>query len=326
MMQSSLIAIAILGGTLCSPANSLHLEGLPGVPYRPPPHVEVVCAATNLLPDGLWIYRAVPQEFSPAALSNLMSLCEFQWINLNKPTTSDIADKKLIRFTDKKQRWTRCLEIAPTLGWIEYNADSAPTPAANNVPNPAELEKLAFNILFQLGIDRSLLCDKRSGYETVRGRISPDGHRLSTNVVSRGISCARQIDGVESRNAACFLLVVESNAKIKRLLLNWRRLLPYEPHLVATANELAESIKSGHATLPPQSGNMAGLDTAAKLTVTDITLRYFDIKGSQALDFSYPFAALTLQASLPGTNTLTFYLQCPILSTNRLLSSRSLKH
>lgn len=325
-VKGSVVALALLASTLCCPADSFRLDGLQGMAYRPGTNIEVVWAATNMLPAALWIYKVAPQEFSTAIVSNLMSICDFHWKNLNKITDSDVADQKLICLTDRKQRWTRCLEIAPTLGWIEYNADSDPTAFSNSAPSKAEVEKVANNVLFELGIDRSLVCEKHNGYETVRGKLSPDGHRLSTNVISRGISFSRKIDGIESQNVACFMLVVESNGRIKRLLLNWRHLLPYEPRILATANEIIDSIKAGRAILPPQSGDLSGIDEAVRLTITDIMLRYYDTKGSKPLDFSYPFAAVKVLASIERTNTVSFCLECPILSTNRFLLKEVLKH
>ena len=99
-----------------------------------------------------------------AVVSNLMSICEFDWKDMAKKTDTGIPDKNLIWFSDKKANWTRYLEIAPSLGWIQFNADSDSKVSTNGVPNDAEAEKLALEILFRLGIDRSLICDGHTSY------------------------------------------------------------------------------------------------------------------------------------------------------------------
>jgi len=322
-MKRWIVGTVIWWWCFCCSADTFRLDGLQGDPYRPQTNVVMTWAATNELPRGLWIYKAVPQEFSMAVVSNVMSICNFGWNNRRSRFDRDIADKNLISFTDKQDNWTRYLEIAPTLGWIEYNADSEVS--TNEVPSKAEVRQLALDVLFGMGIDRSLVCDEHNGYQTVQGKLSRDGHRLTTNVVERGISFARQIDGIESKNSACFELIVEGDARIRRLLLNWRHLIPQEPHLVATPNEIMDSIRVGQATLPLQSGDVAGVDNARKLIITDVMLRYFDNKGSKPLDFSYPFAAVKVLANLDGTNTATFYLLCPILSTNQSIPRWGLK-
>lgn len=315
-MKSVAAALFLFGYCLCCPAEAYRLDGLEGVSFRPHTNAVVVWAATNELPGELWIYKVVPQEFSMAVVSNVMALCEFQWNNLRKPIDPDIEDKKLITFTDKKQQWTRYLEIAPTLGWIEYNAGQDPKTSSNGVPSKAEMETLARNALFQLGIDRSLVCDKHNVFETEQGKLSRDGRRLTTNIVARGISLTRLIDGIEPRNVVSFRMIVEGNMRLTQLILNWRHLSPHEPHLVSTPNEIVHSVRSGYAKLPPQPADLSGMDSAVKLRITDVMLRYFDGKGSKSLEFSYPFAALKVLGSFEGTNTTTFFLECPILSTN----------
>jgi len=214
-----------LGFNLVSLADSFRLEGLQGNKYYPSTNTEIVWAATNEIPNGLWTYKVVPQNVSMAVVSNLMSLCGFEWANLTKKQDADVPDKNLIRFVDKKENWTRYLEIAPTFGWIEYHADSNSKVSVEYVPNSVDAGKLALDVLFQMGIDRSLLCDKHE-HLTVRGELSHEGQKMTTNVISRGISYSRQIDGVESRNSACFIIDFESHSRITHFWLNWRNLLP----------------------------------------------------------------------------------------------------
>ena len=146
--------------------------------------------------------------------------------------------------------------------------------------------------------------------------MSRDGQKLTTNVVSRGFSFARNIDGIESRNSGGFTIVFGSHEKIQRLTLSWRSLLPYESCSVLTPKEIIGLIRQGQTIIPRQRYDVTGIDQAAKLTVTDVSLRYFDNIGHKPLDLSYPFAAIKVSADLHGTNTAEFYLECPVLADN----------
>jgi hypothetical protein len=314
-MKIFIFALIILVGSLCSPAGSFRLEGLEGKTYQPSTNVEIAWAATNELPRGLWVYKVIPQTFSMAVVTNLMAIGGFEWKNLVKSPKSRLPDKDLFCFRDKKEYWTRCLTIAPTIGWIEYFANDTDSKApVEDVPSKVEVEKLALDVLFQMGIDRSLLCYKRNGYETIAGKLSRDGQKLTTNVVSRGISYDRQIDGVRSGGIG-FYIDFESHAKITRFWLEWRNLLPYAAHPTLTTNQIIDEIKAGHA-IGTFSEDLSGLDQVKKLTVVKMTPYYFDDELYKPFDFTYPYAELELVADFGNTNTTTLYLQCPILSTN----------
>lgn len=314
MIKTFITTATILAGSFASPADSFRPEG---ASYQPSTNIEIVWQATNTLPHGLWVYKAIPQNFSTAVISNLMAIGGFDWKNLLKRPDSYIPDKNLFRFVNKKQNWTSYIVVAPTFGWIEYFGDdtNSPLKLPEGVPSKAEAERLASDVLFQLGIDRSLLCDKRSGYETVGGKLSPDGQRRTTNVYSRGVSYSRQIDGVESRNSACFIIEFGSHAQIMHFWLNWRNLLPYEAHSTLAPDQMIEAIKDGRAKAWFFWEDLSGLNQAKKLTVVKMTPYYSDAPGMKPLDFMHPYAKLDLVADF-GTNTSPVYLQCPILSTN----------
>jgi hypothetical protein len=74
-----------------------------------------------------------------------------------------------------------------------------------------------------------------------------------------------------------------------------------------------------------QDFDWAGSLKAARLTITDVRLYYFDRPGMEQLDFTYPYAELQIAAESGQTNTNTFYLLCPILSTNSFDSAQTSK-
>jgi hypothetical protein len=317
MARIFIFVLTVLCGSFSSPADSFRLEGLEGQSYQPPTNVEIIWKATNDLPNGLWVYKVIPQEFPMAVVTNLMTIGGFEWRNLVKPSDPPVPDKNLICFRDKKQNWTRFLNIAPTMGWVEYydGTGSARDPI-NGVPSKEEAEKLALDILFRLGVDRSLLCHEKTNYDTIQGKLSRDGQMLTTNVVSRGISFARRIDGIESRGS-CFMVDFGRYAKVEHFFFSWRNLLPSEAHLTLTPKQIIDEIKDGHVLSFPWE-DLTGLDNIKKLAVVKMTPYYFDKLGTESLDYMYPYADLEVVADLEGTNTATFYFQCPILSTNAI--------
>src|SRR5450759_1041822 len=149
--------LAILGGSFNSSADLFRLKGLDGSAFQPATNVDIVWRATNDLPRALWVYKPIPQNFPMAVVSNLMAIGHFNWKNLTKEPDSFIPDRDLLRFVNKKEDWTSYLESAPAFGWIEYYAAPNSEPPYEGVPSRAEAKKLALDIFFKTGFDRSLL-------------------------------------------------------------------------------------------------------------------------------------------------------------------------
>ena len=91
--------------------------------------------------ERIVVYKAIPQNFSTAAISYLMAIGGFDWKNLLKRPDSYIPDKNLFRFVNKKQNWTSYVVVAPTFGWIEYSGDDTNSPLKLPVAFPAKLKQ-----------------------------------------------------------------------------------------------------------------------------------------------------------------------------------------
>jgi hypothetical protein len=236
------------------------------------------------------------------------------------------ADKDAIYFRDTRTAWNHALLIAPSLGWIQYfDESSSAREPVEGVPDDAEVERLALDCLLRLGIDQSLLADKpRSRYPAIQGKLAPDGKRTTRQVFQRGISLVRRIDGILDAGKS-FWIHFGSHARIKDFDLVWRNLSPHELRPLASPAEVIALIREGRAVAPMQDFDWAGSLKAARLTITDVRLYYFDRPGMEQLDFTYPYAELQIAAESGQTNTNTFYLLCPILSTNSFDSAQTSK-
>lgn len=318
VMRNLVIALIIVAGLPCL-ADPLRLDTAalpPGERYQPPATVQVIWQATNDLPKALWVYRVIPQTFPTAVITNLLAIGHLQATDAAKPPSNLSPDRNLMYFRDKKTTRNHSLLIAPALGWVQYmdQSDSARDPV-EGVPDDAKVETLALDCLLRLGIDRSLLADKpRSRYPAVQGKLDSHRQKLTEEVFQRGISFVRRVDGVPDAGKS-FWIEFGNRGKIKRFELVWRNLSPHQIRALASPDEVIALIREGRAVAPMQDFDWTASLHATQLTITDVRLYYFDRPGMQPLDFMYPYAELELAAHF-GTNTSTFYLTCPILSSN----------
>ncbi len=313
-MMRFCLPLILLGIVTSSPAESLRLEGSA---FRVPTNCDIVWSATNPLPRGLWIYKVMPEAFTAAVVSNAMAIGHFQMENLTKSDGSQFQDKHLIYFWNKNEfDRPRFLSIAPTLGMMKYVSRKDSTVAVEDVPTSAEAETLARDVLFQLGIDRSLLADRiRHGYDETSSPIDRQSHPLgSPQVVTRGLSFERRVDGIALSADWCFLIHFGSHGRIEDFTLRWRNLLPSESHGVLARDEIIQTIKSGQAVMPEQFYDTSGLKQARNLTIVKAIPRYYDGTGKQALPFLWPYLELEVQAELASKATSVFVLRSPILS------------
>jgi hypothetical protein len=321
MFRSPLIKVSALIGAIIlsilnSPAESFRLEG---EFFQPPTNFPIVWKATNAMPSGLWIYKVMPEAFSAAVVSNAMRIGHFEMKDVSKTSEaqSPLKDKHLIYCYNRNEFGKpRFLYIAPTVGAMEYGSQRDYKATVESVPTSEETERLARDVLFQLGIDRSLLAEKvRNGYDEISTKIDPKTHQLSgtPQVVMRGISFERRIDGVPLSSSWCFLIHFRSHGTIEDFTLHWRNFLPSESHRTLTPAEIIEMIKSGQSVFPSQAGaSKQEVSEAKMLTVVKVTPRYFNGSGKEWIDFLYPYADLEIAANVDA-DTVTFHLNCPIL-------------
>jgi hypothetical protein len=314
------LTILFLSVCVSSPADSIRLEG---EPFRPSTNTEVIWnAPTNDWPTGLWIYKVMPEAVSAAVVSNAMMLGHFTMKDFSRSTHPVIKDKDLIYFYHQDaQNLRRHLFIAPDLGAIEYASERDYSAPVEDAPTADQAEKLARDVLFQLGVDRSLVCNPKPGYDetSIRYKYDKEAHKMilpgTTNTVVRGIAFQRRIDGVLESGSWCFMIHFRSHGEIEDFSLYWRNILPQKSYPTVSPAQIVGMIKNGQTQLPPQFDDVNGVADAKTLTVTKLTPRYYTGTGKESLDALRPYANLEVSANF-GTNISTFFLTCPILSTN----------
>jgi hypothetical protein len=307
---------AVIAIGFSSPADSFRLEG---EPFQPPTNCPIIWdAGTNRLPSGLWIYKVMPEAFSASVVSNAMALGHFQIRDLSRTEHPLLNDKHLIYFQNKNEHGKpRFLFIAPTVGAMEFSSQKDYTAPIEAVPTSEQTEQLARDILFQLGIDSSLLAERvRNGYDETSTKMDRKGNPLgSPQVVTRGISFERRVDGIPLSDTWCFLIHFGNRGTIEDFKLRWRNLLPHESRRLVTASQIVEMIKTGQSVFPPQVGaSPQQISQAKSVTVAKMTPRYFNGSGKEWIDYLYPYADLEMTADFGDGNVGTFYLGCRILA------------
>lgn len=293
-----------------------------GENFQPNADVEVVWSAiTTNLPNELWVYKTVPQNFSPAVVSNLMTIGGFQWQNLYKRDrfSASLPDTNLITFR-RSEPSSRTLYISAAQGWINFHATTDERGPLEGVPSREEAEKLALKYLFLFGIDRSQIADKPRGQSLVtQEAYRYHGEMIPAGLAQRGTYLVRIIDGVKMYGTGMqggFYIEFGNHGIVRNFDLTWRGLLPYEAHPVASGDEIVSEIKNGKGSIPaggtPEATSFSGLK---KMTVKKITPYYAGANGREPQEFVTPFAELEITAETVNTN-FSFQLHCPILSTN----------
>ena len=309
-------AVAALSAFAAGPA----LDGPPflaqeiGVEWRAP---------TNRWPSTIWVHKTVPQNFSPSAVSNLMTLGGFT----KKDQTHiegqpPFKDKRLKYFANKRR--TRHLGIFPPLGYLYYRDDEATLigrERAKGVPTEAEAVGLALQYLERLGIQRSELVHKEDGSgiyvaRTVdtRGWFDETNQEQVKEVIRRGVSFVRQVDGISLTGLGTdggLNIAFTVGGKVASLQLIWRNFQRHELHKACSPAQMVERIKQGQAKVHPfHSGRLSG---ARVLTINKATPVYLGADGETSKELMFPFASLEGEMEFDDGRKVPIALKCPML-------------
>ena len=276
---------------------------------------------TNRLPEMLWIYKVVPQNFSEAVISNLMAVASFTMKD-RKPGIPDqppFKDKSILYF--ENQDGSKHLGIFPNLGWIDYNdsaASAGATNAVKSVPSEDETMRLALKYFTMFGIDSSQLSikpetgelrvfrslDRRYSYNETTGK-GPE------EITLRGLSIPRRIDRIDIGGIGAYggvNISFGNEGKIFYMSLVWRNLKPYQLHRVISPEEIISLLKSNRIALPPVVGG--DLTRVKEITITNLTPIYDGKTGDEFEDVVSPFVRADAVANLGHTN-VQFQFICP---------------
>jgi hypothetical protein len=276
-------------------------------------------ALSNAFPTSAWIYRLLPNQFSPSAISCLMALGPF--------TQKDMLRSNANEILFVKPGNAKNLSLSFHIGAIGYQTLHAygPTNLAKAVPQMAELPQLTTNFLKEIGISISDIEKKPDG--------SPNFHfseplteyfvsnRFITNIAFRTVSFRRSVDGASWTGANtggdCDVEFGEYG-KPSMIWLSWRNLQRYKVYSTATPSLITNWIRHGKAVQ-----NMISMDaepinwrTIKSLTVTEAKLSYYAGGPFEPSDWLMPFVALWTTVDT-GIGKINVEIDCPIIDETK---------
>jgi hypothetical protein len=265
-------------------------------------------APSNGVPTTARIFHVVPTRYSPETISNLLWLGGLAEKNKIRPTQDGVfAGKGVLTYGDEER--TRHLDIIPSEGTVALTRVGvivAPTKeAVKGVPGTNEAVHAAFDLLPMLGISKSEVATNIPGKpipytfldQTAFHKNKATG-KVESNVVSRGVSLCRQIDGIPVWGDAGVFALFGNEGKIANVTATWRSIQPRGVCQIPTAAEFVARIKSG-ASLIRKNQIRAPFK---KLTIDRVELFYWESDGSEHQSSIYPFAVLEAATDQQGEN------------------------
>lgn len=306
----------LLGGVKCWAA----LPITPGVPFKPGAADVVWAAATNDLPDSIWVYRTVKHEFPPTVVSNLMWLGGFSKRDAAKsPVAGDLRDKDSLYFTNKEG--TRRLGIYPSVGCIEYSDETALASmmeSPKDIPSEEQAYQLGLKYARFVGVDSSQFARKPGSTELRVYRLKTErsytdrkrGERIVGAVDLCGVCFVRCIDSIEFTGlgtAGGVVVEFGDEGKVHQLRVNWRNFQPHRLLAFPDPQEFAERIRNGLAVaIDPIPAKIN------KVTITKVAPFYQGLAPDERQPLLYPLADVELNLDVDGTNQF-LRVTCPIV-------------
>jgi hypothetical protein len=311
LLLSSVISLTAAGTSTNGSASSVPIE----VKWQIP---------TNSWSDQLWIYKVVPQNFAPAVINNLLTLCGFTEKDKTKVPSFLIENDKATIFYGELEGKSKHLTICPTLGYIDYLDPKAEASSqlqmVQNVPNEKVTMQLGLKHLRLLGIDVSQIARKSDGGElALHLEKNTFTYFDKTNKLeisktnSFGVLFNRSIDGIGVGGVGLWggvKISFGNNAKVRQMQVCWRNLEPYELKNCLSLQEIAEQIRIGKIILY-HLGTKTAYPTKLlqKLTITRATPFYDGKYMDEPMDYVSPHAKFQGVAD-DGKTTNSVWFEC----------------
>lgn len=285
-MRLILVTTAVVQGVLalCAHGVTLPFEQEYVEPFYAP-KAKIVWAATNPLPVTARIFKVVPANFSPTALSNLAAM-------------GGTAD--------------------PKRGRMNLYRETDGNLPLEKVPDRARAYELGTNLLAKLEIPANeMMSDEgkpRAGYYAgTRGRMDKATRQMITEPRSMGVEFQRVIEGVQCFGQ-CVRIQFESQEAMTQLEVRWHGLQREKTCAVATTDQIISWIKEGRARAHPvETTGQRWINVAdiKKATIRQARLCY-DADPIQSR--LYPYVGLEIEIEFSPGDTESLGVSCPIIT------------
>jgi hypothetical protein len=270
-------------------------------------------AVTATFPSQVWVYRLLPNRFSPEIISNVMNLCSLTIRDITKET----ADGLTCRSADGSRK----LSISFPTGTIHYERTArqyGPTNLAIGVPEMSQLPRLATNILQQISIRSSDITGYFDG-ETAFNFSEPTewyfvNHAFITNTEYRAINFRRSVDGIPVVGGNGGSIHFGQHGEPITITIAWRTLKPYKAYPTVSQQTMMEFLREGKAYqgLIPDNSNPIDWAAVKSVTIKKTWPSYF----SGCSDWLYPYMAFWTTVAT-GRENVDVEIDCPIIDETR---------
>jgi hypothetical protein len=274
---------------------------------------------TNTLPSSAWVYRILPNRFSPDIISNLLALCSFTEQEKSREDTNWLV----FQSGDNSRR----LSILFPLGSIDYDAQPhyGPTNLVMQVPTAVQALDLARKIFPKLGIDLAEIEKQENGYPNLHVFDSETtyfvNNTLLTNTEFRGVRFRRAVDGALVVGAG-----VGGNCEIRfgdrgrvcKLSVSWRKLQRQNRYELDPPAVLSQRIRGGEAVqgMLVMGGQPIDWKRVKRVTITAAKVCYNAGDTFKPSDWLTPFAALWAIVDT-GHGNVEVEIDCPTVGERR---------
>jgi hypothetical protein len=263
-------------------------------------------ASMENFPSKVWIYRLLPNQFSPEVISNVAVLCSFMEKDKTGQSTNGI--------TYQNSDGSRKLSFFFPSGDIHFEVPEPlddPTNAFVGVPPQSQLPELAKNIFQKLRINFS---DITGYFGTHKMEFDEAGtmysidHLAITNISRRTVYFRRTVDGMPIFGHV-YGFDFGERGKITRLSIGWPKLERYMSYSTVSRKTIISFVHQGKAICGPVPDDVGELNwsTVKSVTIKKVLPSYFMEKTDRIVPF------LDFDASIDtGQGSVVVGMACPI--------------
>jgi hypothetical protein len=277
-------------------------------------------APTKTFPSKVWVYRLLPNRWSPEIISRLTACCSF--------TGEDKAEQNANGMMFRSRDGSRRLSISFSFGTIDYETAPhyyMPTNLAKDVPEMSRMPELTTNFLQSIGIRLSDI-EKNTNGTPAFGFWQPltlffDNGATITNIGFRAVSFRRSADGlpfVGDKGGDCAIQFGE-HGQISKIHLSWPNLERQKSYSTVTRKTAMKYLREGKAVqglLPIDFGDF-DWNAVKSVTIKKAWPSYY--AGNS--DWLYPYLALWTTVD-SGHGNVDVEIDCPIIDEAKTAALR----
>lgn len=209
-------------------------------------------------PSDVWVYRLLPNDYSPGVISNVMNLCSV--------TEKDKIKQTADGFGFRKPKGIGELYFYFPTGTIQYETAErsyGPTNLAIAVPTMSELPELSSKILRQIDIPLSAVTgyfetDKFNLWEPLTLYFVT--HTTITNIEFRAVKFRRTVDGIPIVAGDGGSIYFGEHAQLNKFSITWHNLEQYKLYPTVSRKTVTDFLRQGKAIQGLLPDNSPGID------------------------------------------------------------------